>query len=554
MDREFSRWGLALVLLIGLVLRIGFVAFACHDVLFPPSAEVRHDVRTNLADNDDYGRLALNVVRHGTFGYPKDPNDPKSDMRATAYRPPLYPALLMPAAIPDLLRGVPLKRVELNPWVVLGIHVLLGVITIGLVYYIAYRMECRWCWLPSLAVAADPILLHYSTEMMTETMITLLAVWAWALYLMLVRPNLGEVGRKWLGMRMSLRISMVLGVVLGMAVLTRPTMLPWSILMIASLAFRGSDAGNRVSMITAALIAMSLINAAWMFRNKQTVGKPIWTTTHGGYTLLLANNPPLYKHFSEWGASRSWKADEFHKLWASRRDDKGKAHGDPTLPEFWETVPLGTIHVPDIKELEDDRLAQQAAIATIKANPVGFLTGCFYRTLWLWSPYPHLEPEPKDKLPEGTAATSESAPEPDIAQPAHSDSTADVQAQTSQEKETTEVAPKVTTAEANTQDSTRKSTQPVTSPELSLAARAKQWLIGAWYCAWFAMALVGFLWLREALTSRVWLMPVLLVLTLTGIHAIYWSNMRMRAPMMPVVYMLACWPLYYARTPSRLSN
>ncbi len=71
---------------------------------------------------------------------------------------------------------------------------LAGLITIGIVYYIAWRLDLRWPWLPALAVAADPILLFWSSEMMTETLITLLAVWAWALYLMLVRPDIGELG------------------------------------------------------------------------------------------------------------------------------------------------------------------------------------------------------------------------------------------------------------------------------------------------------------------------------------------------------------------------
>ncbi len=71
----------------------------------------------------------------------------------------------------------------------------------------------------------------------------------------------------------------------------------------------------------------------------------------------------------------------------------------------------------------------------------------------------------------------------------------------------------------------------------------QQLLIGIWYAVWFGMAILGVFWLREALSSRVWLMPILLCLTLTAIHMIYWSNMRMRAPMMPVVYMIACWPL-----------
>ncbi len=32
----------------------------------------------------------------------------------------------------------------------------------------------------------------------------------------------------------------------------------------------------------------------WALRNALVVGEPVWTTTHGGYTLALANNPAYY--------------------------------------------------------------------------------------------------------------------------------------------------------------------------------------------------------------------------------------------------------------------
>jgi len=36
---------------------------------------------------------------------------------------------------------------------------------------------------------------------------------------------------------------------------------------------------------------------------------------------------------------------------------------------------------------------------------------------------------------------------------------------------------------------------------------------------------------------------VTLLVTLTLIHLVYWSNMRMRAPLMPMVYLLAAFQL-----------
>ncbi len=511
MHREYSRWGLVFVLVVGLLVRVGFVAYRWDNI----------GSQGQLKDTDSYGRLALNLVKFGTFGFPiessadsqsskpgyaepttsataksrnsklvrKKVTDAESvarmedsteeltrtwtppPMRPTAYRPPVYPAMLTVAALPDIANNVPLNKVSLNAYVIVGMHILFGLVTIGMLHYIAWRMDLRWGWIPALAVAADPILLHWSGEIMTETLVTMLATWAWALYLILVRPMREETGLKLWGMHLSLRVSLMLGLVLGLAVLTRPTMLPWAAIMIASLSLRRSDAGSRVTMITAALIVMSVMNIAWMVRNKQQFGEPIWTTTHGGYTLLLANNPPLYEHFKTAGPDRNWDADKFHKLWAMRRS------GDPTQSEFWNAeVPVEAIAEPDIDELKDDRLAEEAAKATIERDPKTFALSCLYRAGWLWS----------------------------------------------------------------------------VTPNVGQEQNRERWIIAGWYASWFAMALLGLWWVHSVIASRVWLMPLLLLLTLTAIHTIYWSNMRMRAPMMPVVYLVACWPLMSKRSVTRL--
>ncbi len=54
-------------------------------------------------------------------------------MRSTAYRPPFYPALLTLATLPDFVKGKPRDEVRLDPFVVIGLHILLGIVTIGLV-------------------------------------------------------------------------------------------------------------------------------------------------------------------------------------------------------------------------------------------------------------------------------------------------------------------------------------------------------------------------------------------------------------------------------------
>ncbi len=69
------------------------------------------------------------------------------------------------------------------------------------------------------------------------------------------------------------------------------------------------------SMIVVGSVTACLV--PWMVRNQRQIGHPIAMTTHGGYTLLLANNEMLYNHFQTKGPSRSWEEDEFHRYWES---------------------------------------------------------------------------------------------------------------------------------------------------------------------------------------------------------------------------------------------
>ncbi|MFT5527934.1 MAG: hypothetical protein ACI9G1_005890 [Pirellulaceae bacterium] len=62
--------------------------------------------------------------------------------------------------------------------------------------------------------------------------------------------------------------------------------------------------------------------------------------------------------------------------------------------------------------------------------------------------------------------------------------------------------------------------------------------VGAWYCIVFGGAILAFLRVRWQLQWAVWLPAVLLCLTFTLIHAFYWSDMRMRGPVMPGIYLL----------------
>lgn len=77
------------------------------------------------------------------------------------------------------------------------------------------------------------------------------------------------------------------------------------------------------------------------------------------------------------------------------------------------------------------------------------------------------------------------------------------------------------------------------SPDESRGVRAVRYAVAIWYVAVFGLAVIGARQLGWRLWQPPWLWGVLLCLSFTLVHTFYWSDMRMRAPLMPVVAMFA---------------
>jgi hypothetical protein len=65
-----------------------------------------------------------------------------------------------------------------------------------------------------------------------------------------------------------------------------------------------------------------------------------------------------------------------------------------------------------------------------------------------------------------------------------------------------------------------------------MAARAA---VGVWYAAVFTLAVAGLWRGRRELAKTPWIWGLLLCLAFTAVHSLYWTDMRMRAPLMPVI-------------------
>jgi hypothetical protein len=73
----------------------------------------------------------------------------------------------------------------------------------------------------------------------------------------------------------------------------------------------------------------------------------------------------------------------------------------------------------------------------------------------------------------------------------------------------------------------------------STARRLMRYAVALWYALTLIAVLAGVVVLRGRLGRTPWVWGLLLCCAFTAVHSVYWSNMRMRAPLMPAVYLLA---------------
>ncbi len=410
-----------------------------------------------VADPDGYRGIAENVLGHDVFGHGQIP---------TAYRPPAYPLLLVPFAALGAGTRFPIG----------ALHVLLGLATVAITFVLARRAGMRHvpAALAAGLVAVDPILLAQSALVMSETLAALLVVLG--VYLLdrcTRRPTFGNAARA--------------GMALGAVVLCRPGLLAFASLAAIVLAWlgrrecgweegkeeRGEQKDERwnegkhwrgACQVFAAVVAgLLVVVGPWMVRNQFAIGRPKVATTHGGYTLLLGNNPFFYDHLHGGPWFEAWRAEPFHDWW------RGELLANDLIEPDGARAPL-VFRSPEA-ELQADALAYRHAFASIRRQPGMFAWSCLVRAGHFWSPLPF-------RL----------------------------------------------------------------SPHETPLRRAARWSVAAWYLVELTLAAIGigslFFGRHRPPRSVLW-WSLLLALSLMAVHTFYWSNLRMRAPVMPLVAIAA---------------
>ncbi|TWT50618.1 hypothetical protein Pla22_33610 [Rubripirellula amarantea] len=429
---------------------------------------------SSLSDDPDAYRAIAETLRStGVYGLVGSDGQP----HPTAFRPPLYPILLSMLATGGAVL----------PIAVVLLHSLMAGVTVVATYLAAgYFVQVgadrggesdRDWMIPIVAsalVVIDPILVQQSRMVMTETLAAMLvAIVLWWIGREAQRRE-DESHRL---NRLDLSSAAVLGGLLGLAFLCRPTFLVWAAFVVLGYGILGARRSIptmipiRFAWKTAATIGLvfAIPLCLWTARNVGQMGHPIWGTSHGGYTLLLANNPKFYDYLRSGSWFSAWQTDSFFDAYAHRYD------GDIRTEQFWDTdwtdVPvrslsndqqdqgnLGDQGMSKVTEVNDDRMLYEGAKAVIRRHPVMFVYSCVVRTCRLWAPFPHL------------------------------------------------VAGR--------------------SVLLSLIA-------GLYYVAFFVAVIVGVKAMRHRYRHPIAWTSFALVLALTIVHSVYWTNARMRAPATP---------------------
>lgn len=419
------------------------------------------------ADPDAYREIAKTIAESGEFGL----TSPDGQTKSIAFRPPLYPWLI----------SLGVFHGELSRSAVGCIHLCLAALTSCFVFQSTRclsqqiqqqidpaRQTDRASWgerlglIAAMVVAIDPVLLRQSNEVMTETLATTLTtavIWLWCKW---DAPRMPESTGTLL-FPVGLGFPVAIGVLLALAYLCRPTFLVWAVLLVVAALCKNRDRRGILSASLMGLLVMIAVGG-WTLRNYRQFGHPIWATTHGGYTLLLANNDSFYRYLSGDSSTRStywqaWNADGFLNAYQHRYE------GDPRTESFWQQEWTGKPNYDgSVSEYDDDRLCYEAAVATIKRQPGVFVWSAFVRVARLWSPFPH-----------------------DI------------------------------------------------SGRSKIAVSA----VACFYIAIYVAALATIFRQRHIVFGPRWWAIWLLAFTLTGVHAVYWSNLRMRAPVIPAIAIMA---------------
>lgn len=333
-----SRWLIVLVA-VAVALRIGVQMVRTEDLGTDPDAYIEHSVA---------------ILETGTFSVP-------GTTRPTAFRPPVYPVLLASLQILGLSSELSVALVNLMASIAIVVST----------WWLARVVGLRGHW-PTICgglTVLDPLLLRYVALPMTELVA---GAFLGVAVLQCAKSTSKETSAagKW-------KSALTSGLCFGVGGLCRP------ILFVACAAIslglfahwivnRKRHSGSFVSHFAPVVLpalAAGLVLTLWVARNAMQFGQFIPATTHGGYTLLLGNNPVFYSEVVN-SSNDIWKGPSL-ELWQRETQER--------------LVSLG-VNLTDERAV--DRALYQMAADNIRKHPTGFLKACMLRWQRFWAMRP----------------------------------------------------------------------------------------------------------------------------------------------------------------------
>ncbi len=309
-----SRWLIALVF-IGVILRILLMVLRSSDLKTDPDAYVAH---------------AETLLQTGGFCVP-------GTDRPTAFRPPLYPVLLAGLQLIGLKTSMAVALVNLTS----------GAILIIATWWMARVIGLRGGW-PNLTAAAaglDPLLLRYSVLPMTETLSAAFVAVALLKTLRLWQAQAGDPS----SIESPVRSAVAAGICFGLGGLCRPVIfLTCAVISIVTLVrailirdrYPAGHLRNRLVVLSAIPASVAaFILMPWLVRNAIQFERFIPATTHGGYTLLLANNPIFYREVVQQPGQPAWQRESleaWQQLMIHEMLADGVEPGQETVADQWQ--------------------------------------------------------------------------------------------------------------------------------------------------------------------------------------------------------------------------
>jgi len=260
MARSLPR-SLVLIVLVGITLRLAVAMWV-------------HGEPLHVWDERDYDTLAVNLVRHGEYGF--EPGI------KTSIRPPLYPALL--AAVYSVAG-------ERNYLAVRALQAVLSGGLVVVVFFLARGMYDQRTGVVAAAICAlYPSLVAASGLVLTETLFTLLL--CSSCLVMHGYLTRGGVGRL-----------VVFGILVGLAAQTRSVM--WLFVPVLAVFLVAGDVQHslprRFVHAAVALAAMLAVMAPWAIRNTRLQETFTGIDVMGGRNFMMGN----YEHTP---LARPWDA------------------------------------------------------------------------------------------------------------------------------------------------------------------------------------------------------------------------------------------------------